>query len=73
MTILAIATVLLVLLACWLWLGLEEPEAQVTPRWLLDVLRREEMDQHPVERLDWQPYRRQRPERLRRPYSGIGR
>ncbi len=66
MTALILATLLLALLACWLWYGLEEPEAEVTPRWLWEVIHREEMDQHPAERPDYGVYRRRRLERGQR-------
>ncbi len=33
---------------------------------------RQEMERHPVEREAWEPYRRDRPGRLRRPYSTEG-
>ncbi len=32
---------------------------------------RQEMERHPVEQSDWRTYRRERPGRLRRPYSGM--
>jgi hypothetical protein len=33
---------------------------------------RQEMDRHPADRTDWRQYRRAQGERLRRPYSGMG-